>query len=588
MSFGNVPVTFNYDEGINIVTGFNHDTGTRNGVGKSAILADSISLAIYGKTLRGEHINKDEVINEVNKKNCVVSVELSIGNDEYIVTRTIKPNSFQVTVNSVEYKQDSIKQTEAWFHEKIGISHTCFKNIIVLNMNDSVPFLNMDAAHKREVIEDILNMNIYGRLSDIAKDKHLIAKSDLKVAETTLTSKKDAYEYAKNSLSTYKAAQDEFNKQKNITISNINNEINSFSKELNTYKDKEKNIDYVSEIQKKKEGIEKVRGILSKLRSDNDVLNNNIKTNTSALNIIDKKPHCPTCHTPTDNPIILEYISELKNKLLTLKNELLENTKKIKKAESVFNSLNSSLDDLVIEKDDQINIKNNIKNIEGKLTLKNKELESESQKTFSIPSLASEETLNDMKSKYDMSRESVANNATLVEYNQALRKILGEDGVRKFVVSKILPFFINKVNSYLKIMGSELTIVFDSNLDAKIFTRTREERTYGSFSSGEKKRIDISILLSLMDLSKLQNSVDTNILILDEVLDTAMDNEGVESFLGYLKNGFRVLYPNKAVYIITHRNTISDDFYNKIIVLNKKDGFTTINSIVEMQQSSKK
>jgi DNA repair exonuclease SbcCD ATPase subunit len=132
-------------------------------------------------------------------------------------------------------------------------------------------------------------------------------------------------------------------------------------------------------------------------------------------------------------------------------------------------------------------------------------------------------------------------------------------------------------------MGSDYSLVFDNNLVEKVITRTREVRDYNNFSSGEKKRIDLSILLALMDIAKVQNSVDTNILVLDEVLDTSMDNEGVESFLFFLKNGFKQLYGDKCIYIITHRNDISADTFDRIVALKKTKNFTIIDKIVEMQ-----
>jgi energy-coupling factor transporter ATP-binding protein EcfA2 len=132
-------------------------------------------------------------------------------------------------------------------------------------------------------------------------------------------------------------------------------------------------------------------------------------------------------------------------------------------------------------------------------------------------------------------------------------------------------------------LGSDLTIKFDSNLTESIITRNRDSCLYNSFSGGEKKRIDLSVLLALMDIAKLQNSIDTNILVLDEVLDTAMDGEGVENFLVYLKEGFKSLYPDKSVYIITHRKELSEDYYDRMIVLEKKNGFTNISKIVEMK-----
>lgn len=586
LSFGNVPTTFNYESGINIVTGRNLDNGTRNGVGKSSILVDAISFAIYGKALRGEHVNKDEIVNEINKKNCEVSVNFSIGEDVYYVKRTAKPSSFSVFVNGKdpehEYKQDSIKQTESWLISKIGISHTCFKNIIVLNMNDTTPFLNMDASHKREVIEDVLSMNVYGRMADVAKDKHLIAKGDLKSAESKLSSNKETYDYAKVNYENLKKEKENFENEKKNKIVDLNNQIYELSIKKGKLEESLLNTDFNELIKSKTESIEKIRNIISMANTKVALITKEIKEIKEALVIIEDKPYCPSCHTPTDNPLIKQYVFDLNQKLKTLPEEQKILNEKIKKADDSFKKNNSELKELNTKKDNNNRLINDISIIKNNIQTKFEAIDHENSRQFKVDNVLSDEDLLNLKLKYETAEKEVTEHTKNHNFNLLLRKILGEDGVRRFVLSKILPFFNTKINAYLKIMGSELSLKFNTNLVEQIFTRTREQRTYGSFSAGEKKRIDISILLSLMDLAKLQNSVDTNILVLDEVLDTAMDHDGVENFLNYLKDGFRMLYPDKAVYIITHRNTISDDFYDKMIVLQKKDGFTTIEKIVDM------
>jgi DNA repair exonuclease SbcCD ATPase subunit len=587
LSYGNTPTEFEYATGINIVTGRNLDNGTRNGVGKSSLLVDAISFAIYGKPLRGEHVNKEEVVNEINKKNCEVSIEFTIGKDEYLVKRTAKPSTFSVFLNGIgpehEFKMDSIKQTEWWLIEKIGISHTCFKNIIVLNMNDSTPFLNMDSSKKREVIEDVLNMNIYGRMANIAKDRHLIAKGDVKSSETKLNSTKETYDLAKSSHINIQKERDKFENEKVENINIISSAIIQLSICKSNLESKLDSVDYESEIKNFKERCEQARSILSQSKTDLAIIKKTINESEQTLKVLEHAPHCPTCHVPSDNPILQKYVHEqrdLFNKCFIEKGVIEE---KIKKIDAIFKALSEKIIVLESSRDAQKNIKSQIEVTTGTLFAKNEALRFEENRSFLVNNVISDIDLETYKKKFEDADESFGISTKAYNYNYVLRKILGEEGVRKFVLSKILPFFNSKVNQYLKIMGSELTVIFDANLIEKLYTRTREERTYGSFSAGEKKRIDISILLSLMDLAKLQNSVDTNILILDEVLDTAMDNEGIENFLNYLKDGFRVLYPEKAVYIITHRNTISDDFYNRMIVLQKKDGFTTIEGIIDMQ-----
>lgn len=549
----------------------------------SSLIADSISFALYGKPLRGEHINKDELINELNKKNCEVSVYFKLGSDSYVVTRKIKPSSFSVYVNDNEIKFDSIKNTEKWLEEKLGISHTCFSNILVLNMNDTRPFLTMDASAKRKVIEDIMNMNVYGRMAELAKENHLVAKNDVRTFENDVRSSKDTLELATNSRANLEIEREKFENDKASKIKALSDSIENLEKEKATVEKLIENVDYDEEIKKLKEKRELARNTGSEASIQLATCKKSLNDCIETLKQLEKKPHCPTCHVPTDNPLVKKYITETtelaeKNKQTI---DLLE--QKIKKSNEIFSIFASKVTECEKKKEKQINLKNKVEIVQTSITMKIESLKQESLRQFNASSVISDDDIQKYKVKYEEANKSYENALRLYNYNGVLRKVLGEEGIRKFVLSKVLPFFNSKINSYLKIMGSDLLLKFNANLEEHIVTRNREERTYGSFSAGEKKRIDISVLMALMDLAKLQNSVDTNILVLDEVLDTAMDTEGVENFLHYLKEGFKAMYPDKAVYIITHRNTLSDDFYDKMIILQKKDGFTSVENIVDMR-----
>jgi DNA repair exonuclease SbcCD ATPase subunit len=166
------------------------------------------------------------------------------------------------------------------------------------------------------------------------------------------------------------------------------------------------------------------------------------------------------------------------------------------------------------------------------------------------------------------------------KYNKFIRGLLGEDGVRKYVTMKVLPILNRKVNHYLSVLGSDYNITFDNELKEKLVARNKDIRSYSSFSGGEKKRIDLALLLALMDVSKERNSIDTNILVLDEILDTSLDTVGAESFLEHLKNGFKSTCPDKCIYIISHKKELGEETFDSIIHLVKKNGFTSIDKVI--------
>jgi DNA repair exonuclease SbcCD ATPase subunit len=579
LSFGNSPTTFEYTSGINIVTGAVKGSTTRNGAGKSSLLVDSISFALYGKTLRGSHINKDELVNKVNKKDCEVSVDFSIGSNCYTVKRTIKPTTLIVIENGVEVKFDSMKHTQSWLEDKIGISHTCFSNILVLNINSSQPFLAMDSSQKRQIIEDILNLKVYSKMSEIAKESHLSSKGDVRIHEQELKSSFNIYNLSLENKKNIQELSSNFEKEKKEKIECIENEIQIINRNISKIK---LNDDKTEDILEHKSKLKDIKEILSKSKTKMSLLQKDSKNYQEALEQLENTPHCPTCHTPTDNPIVKTYIEETRNKLTHAQSDLEKINTIIEKAikkQKVLESKITQLEEQQREKEDN---ERELKYLHKQLESKQELLVEEQQRKLNIEIATTEEEVEKYKNKLEEAEKLFNKSSKDFVYSGFVRKILGEDGVRKFVLSKVIPYVNTKINSYLKILGSDFVLKFDNNLNEVINTRNGEERYYHSFSSGEKRRIDIAILLSLMDMAKLQNSVDTNILILDEVLDSSMDNEGIENFLMYLKQGFNELYPDKCVYIITHRNTISDDFYDRMIQLVKKNGFTYIDNIVEM------
>jgi DNA repair exonuclease SbcCD ATPase subunit len=582
LSFGNNETIFDYQNGINVVTGIVDGSTKRNGVGKSSLLVDSLSFALYGRPLRGDaHINKEKLINDVNGRDCSVSVDFKIDNIEYTVTRSIKPNGLTITCDGQEIKLDSMKNTQEWLINRLGISHTCFSNILVLNVNSSQPFLSMDAALKREVIEDVLSLNIYGRMSEAAKSIHLSSKGDKSVVETELRSYLKQLQVADESLKSLKEKQDHFEEEKRKHCEDIETDIKSLEEKRDQIV--VDNTDYSISLTRAKDCINVIDSKVMVLVKKEAECKKDIKDASDVLKKLENEVHCPTCRTTlADSPITQKFLQDCRD-IIVNNNKTLEDIalkrdqgKKAKDAKLLE----------VVSIEEKIKHITSLKNkkdiINSQINSKKAELIKEQSRSLDLGSVISEEKYQEYKNAVIKTEAKMSDSVNTFEYSKLIRNMLGEDGVRKFVLSKIMPFFNTKINNYLKILGSDYSLIFDNNLVEKVITRNRETREYSNFSSGEKKRIDLSILLALMDIAKVQNSVDTNILVLDEVLDTSMDSEGVESFLTFLKNGFRQMYSDKCIYIITHRSDISADNFDRLIKLRKTKNFTIIDSIVDM------
>lgn len=583
LSFGNTVTTFNYQAGINIVTGIIDGSVTKNGAGKSTLVVDAISFALYGKPLRGDaHINKEELINKSNGKNCLVEVDFVVDNNKFTVARGIKPNIFTIHHNDEEVKLDSIKNTQDWLISKLGVSHTCFSNIVVLNVNSSVPFLGMDAMSKRKVMEDIVSLNIYGRMGDTLKNQHLDAKSDITIIENDIRSKCKALQVAKEGRERIIAQQESFDKEKALHCDAIREKIESVKQKIISLKSKITDVDYRVSIEANTLTLKDTQvkiGLLSNKRVE---VNKNLRDASVNLASLEHVTTCPTCKTTlADSPMAQKFINDCKM-IIKESSEMLTNINtKVDQGKSRLQAIEDEIRRLNNEQEAQTTIKSNISNLTSQLKLREEELENENRRVLDLSNTISEERIKEYQDSLDVSEKALIENNKKFAYSKFLRNILGEDGIRKFVLNNIIPHFNNKINHYLKVMGSDYSLIFDTDLTESIISRNRDVRTYSNFSSGEKKRIDLSILLALMDVAKMQNSVDTNLFVLDEVLDTSMDNDGVECFLDYLRNDFKKTYPEKCVYIITHRNDVSGDTFDRMIYLRKVKSFTTIDKIVE-------
>jgi DNA repair exonuclease SbcCD ATPase subunit len=582
LSFGNNETEFEYKTGIHAITGNQMPNNTiRNGVGKSSLLVDSIVFAIYGRTLR--KLVKEEIVNTINEKDCVVECEMTIDKVKYRIQRGVKPTFLKIWVgdNTEPEERASMSLTQAWFLDIIKISFECFTNMIILNINHSKPFLEMDPKEKRPVLEDILQLNIYGKMNELAKSNHLTAKTDIAHLETAYKNKLDNFTKTKTRKESIDKEISKFEESKNKKINELKLEISEMVNQRDNHVNMIQNLDFTESLKEQNSKLKNIIESINENEKEVRVLIKEIERNNEVIDNLSGKPHCPLCSTPTNNPNVVVFINELqeKTKEITSKKEDIKS-----KVESLRNSeteteeriqkINSNVEKLT-------RVKNRISSLDNSIRMKNEMLTHEQSRSMSLEDVISNEDfiqleadLKDCEVKYELSQKSF-------KYNKFIRNILGDEGVRKYITLKIIPFLNKTVNKYLSVLGSDYTIVFDSELNEKLIARNRDERPYSSFSGGEKRRIDLALLLALMDVSKTQNSIDTNILILDEVLDTSLDNEGAESFIEHLKGSFRTAYPDKCIYIITHRkDAVGDDSFDSIIHLVKQHGFTTIDKIV--------
>jgi DNA repair exonuclease SbcCD ATPase subunit len=585
LSVGNKWITIDFREGLFRVTGENLDNNTRNGVGKSSVFIDSLMFAVFGKPVR--KINLSDIPNTINnKRGCEVKLKFDVENDSYMIHRGVNPGFLKLyekysegdenLKNNDNEKQDSAKKyTQKRIDDLIKASFSTFSHILIMSNSYTSPFLDLEKNKKREIIESILGITIFGDMNDIAKSLSLDLKSELKVLEKEYELKKSNFSTIKENQERLKEKANEFDKNKKQKISKIKEKLKVLNKDI---ENSENNIQDENDLDEK---IEKLEKFLKKNESKLENIKSDIKYSIKykneyeeTLNEISDKPTCPICGTETNSNHVVEHINDLKNKIKkeidsqnSLKSDKTEILTKIEQIENKITDLNK----IIRENRKFINLKET--SLKEKENLANQVKEIKEEKNNFLD-LINEDELKEVSSNIKNLEVEVENMSSQRKYYEYIRKLLSNDGVKNYIFKKILKFWNMKVNSYLSKMNAEFSILFDEELDATIKSRNRDPLQYHSFSGGEKARIDVAILLSIIDISKLQNSIDLNVMVIDELLDGGLDDNGREDVLNLFKN--MVDTQGKSIYVISHNNNLPNELFNKEITLYKKNGFTSM------------
>ncbi|MCS7317033.1 MAG: AAA family ATPase [Candidatus Dojkabacteria bacterium] len=580
LSFGNNENILKYKSGINVVTGIIEGSTKRNGVGKSALLIDALNFALFGKPSRSDfHINKDDLINDINKKECEVSLKFSIGNNEYILKRGIKPDFLIVYENGKAIQFDSMKNTQKWIEDKLQISQTTFSNIIALNINTSKSFLSLKLTDKRKVIEDVLSLNIYSDMADSFKDKILDSKTKIGLLINDLNHKIKELNAHKENLQEIQKKFLLFEEEKQKICKKIEEKHKNLQEELILL---ERNYIPIDNLNDQLEFLNKNMTLtnekLTLIEKEISKVKTQQKNVLQEIDFLNKNDICPYCksHIKT-NSFSLNYLEKCKEELNILNDRMeklqskkLEGEKRKESLQKEINNIKESIQKNQLVKNKILVLKENIQHIQ-------QELEKEKNKKFNFDISFIQTKIEKLQIEIEKTQEELNKQQNLYETYKFCREILQEDtGIKNYIFSTIIPAFNKYINDYLKIFGADYVLKFNNNLEETIFTSIGTTRSYENFSSGEKKKIDLAVLLALTDIIKINSSFDCNILILDEVIDTSLDNESVNSLFYFLKNKFSQKFNDKCIYIITHKNELSPDNYDSIVELKKSHNFTFI------------
>jgi DNA repair exonuclease SbcCD ATPase subunit len=572
LSFGAAETEFLFTKGFHLIVGI-------NGSGKSALL-DAISFCLFGQPYR--KIKIKELINRKNRKGLTVTCEFTIDNQiEYSITRQLKPDKITIIKNGEELDLLSSKKLNQDEIDKItGINYQMFKQIISLAVNYNRPFLALPAMEKRDIVEQIFNIKIFGQMLKIHKINNTDLKFKSELNDRSISIYEENIKSMRKRLKESKEASDNFQKNKENDLKNLQIRIDSKLKDKNDLNNK---IFLNNEMIKSFETYED----LDELKEQRDNLTNkinekeyNIKTYNKNISLLSKSTGaCPLCNTAMTDDLKEKEILRLKSIILKIENTLetliinkdeLENKIHIKeqsktKKEQIDNDNKKFQDQINMIDDDLIHFQISKNEIEERIL------------NLNIEAISAEF---DMKvNEYRNVWKENQNIKIKLKNNDIVTDILSENGIKSFLFKKLTPILNAKVNKYIQLFDLSVRIEFDEFMNERIsnIENLKKEVSYYSYSEGEKKRIDTAILLAFIDITKAICNWQSNVIIFDELLDSAVDSNGLEKMIDCLKQIAQV--DSLCAYVISHRLQDANGFSSRYEIIKDSYGFSKIAKI---------
>jgi len=579
LSVGEEPVVIDFNQGLNIITGNNKDkVDRRNGVGKSTV-ADSIYFAIFGTTLR--ELKKDHIVNNITQRNCEVELELYVNEDgntsKYKIIRKISPTKCFLYKDGEDITRDSIQNTTEYICSLLNTSADVFQNCVIMTINNATPFMAKKKLEKRKFIEGIFNLQVFSNMLNVTRQEYnkVVRDLDIECAK---------YEEISNSLNNYIEQKQNNENEKQRSLAKLHARKSNNNKQIESYNDQlSKHVQI--DIEKTNQNIKRIDSVSDELHAKTQRI---LTKKTECQTLIDvhtKKRNkigtdqdvCPVCLSKLDESHI-NYVEDEKSKLTNtiseLKNKYTELEAKLKDAKQILKTLSdkknkqlNQFNEFNLQKQNICNIESNIK----QLTSVNKDIDDD------IKSLDKQDNnLDKIIKDTNLRLESVQIDIDRVKNEisklDIIKFVVSEEGVKSYIVKKILQLFNAKLAHYLKKMDSNCICVFNEYFEEEIINEKGKPCSYFNFSGAERKNIDLACLFAFMDIRRLQGDVAFNFSMYDELFDSSLDERGVELVIEILKE--RIEQHNECVMVISHRKESTKLATGEIIFLEKQNGVT--------------
>jgi DNA repair exonuclease SbcCD ATPase subunit len=525
----------------------------QNGAGKSTML-DALSFALFGKPHR--NINKPQLVNTINQKNCLVEVSFTVGKSQFKVVRGIKPQIFEIWKNDSLLNQDShAKEYQKILEQNIlKLNHKSFHQIVVLGSSSFVPFMQLPAQHRRDVIEDLLDINVFSKMNTLIKEKQSVLKETLKDKDHQMELLKNRIDSQKKYIRDITAMNEEEIAQKRTQIDEANTEIRQLQM-ANSHA-----TDYIERYaQQNSDGLKTAHDKKQSLLQYRAQFNTQIKSVVKDTKFYEENQNCPSCEQEITEETRERKLQEGKSKAAELQSAM-------RKLDDEAESLKGILDKL-------LSLSEEIKNKQADTHANNQTIQ-RLQKTISsleddIVRLTGREgdlgkanqELTDMNNdKSNLMEEKLKLNEDF-SYNTVMSEMLKDTGIKTKVIKQYIPVINNLVNKYLQTLDFFVHFNLDESFNETIRSRHRDAFSYDSFSEGEKQRIDLALLFTWRMIAKMKNSVATNLLVLDETFDSSLDHDGVDNLMKILYS----LEDDTNTFVISHKGEILEGkFQNKL------------------------
>ena len=526
-----------------------------NGAGKSTML-DALSFSLFGKPHR--KISKAQLVNSINQKHALVEVQFSVGTSNFKIVRGIKPNVFEIWKDGKMINQSS----HAMEYQKIleqnilKLNHKSFHQVVVLGSSSFIPFMQLNAGHRRDVIEDLLDINIFSKMNVILKEKNSVLKDKMSTINHTIDLIKNKIEQQSKYIRDIAALTTENKKKYEKQIKSAEEKIQKLQEDnskLSSELENKGDLD-LTKLQDKKNNVIAFRAEQKQ----------ELKTIAKRGLFLESNDECPTCEQPIQNKDKLVF--ETKNQAYQIESTL-------KMIESDYKTIEQEMQSLqkVIE---QVNEKTNT------INSNNREIASLNQSNKDLKTYLEEEVSADLASaRFELDKPSTEKENLLEEklkvteqfnYNGVIGEMLRDTGIKTKIIKQYLPAINKLVNQHLQVLDFFVSFDLDESFQETIRSRYRDDFTYESFSEGEKQRIDLSLLFTWRQIAKMKNSVATNLLLLDETFDSSLDHDGVENLLKILNT----LGEDTNTFIISHKGDILDGKFESKIEFVKERNFS--------------